>query len=456
MPEYREIGATGLKIQRGVVMEEYQPQLKGEKAVAVYREMGDNSGPVGALLFAIQMLLRAADWEVDPYAEDDTLPTPEDVARAEFVEQCMNDMSHTWEQHIVDALSFVQYGWSYFEICYKQRDGFKAGDGASSAYSDGRIGWRKLAVRSQDSLARWETDEQTGGIGGMWQRSADAGGEILIPIEKSLLYRASHQKNNPEGRSVLRTAYRPWHYARRIEEAEAIGIDRDLTGIPVIGVPPEILAGDSDESNLARNEWTAIGRNLRADEQAFVMKPNVYDESGHPLYTIDLLGTNARRLIDTNTVVARHERNIAMSVLADVILLGHEATGSYALSKTKDEMFTAALQGFLDEIAAVFRQYAVSRLFALNGFPLDRLPFVRPERIAKADLGAIATFVRDVGGAGLLEPDLDLENHLRELAGLPQRVDDGDSLLEGTLVAPGPGGRLPGSDNRTEAAGIEQ
>lgn len=429
MPDnYREIGATGLAVERGVVMEEFQPQLKGEKGIAAYREMGDNDPIVGSLLYAIQMHLRAVAWTVDPYADRDSTPTPDDEDRAAFLDECMNDMSHTWEQAVVDALSMLQYGWCTQEIVYKLRNGFKADSGESSNYSDGRVGWRKFAPRSQDSLSRWLIDDAGGSIGGMYQKSSKAGGEVLIPIEKLLLYRPTHTKNNPEGRSVLRTAYRSWHYKRRIEESEAIGIDRDLTGIPAIGVPPEILAGDTDSALAARTSWESIGKNLRADEQAYIMYPRAFDENGNALYDVSLLGTNARRLIDTNTVVERHARGIAMSTLADVILLGHEAVGSLALSRTKEEMFTAGLQGFLDEIAAVIRQYAVLRLFALNGFPLDRLPCPKPGRVAKVDLAAIGAFVKDVAGVGMIEPDLEVENRLREMVDLPQRVDDGDDL----------------------------
>ncbi len=422
--DFREVGATGLKSSRGVITEEFQPSLKGEKAIKVYREMGDNDPVIGAILFAIQMLLRSVEWAVVPFGTD-----ANDELNAEFVEGCMHDMSHTWNAHIAEALSFVQYGWSYSEIVYKRREGNKAGSGASSNYSDGRIGWRKFAPRSQDSLSRWELSPD-GGIEGLWQKggisdSTPNNGEVFIPIEKSCLYRAAHWKNNPEGRSVLRTAYRSWHYKRRIEEAEAIGIDRDLTGVPKIGVPPELLASASGEGAAALAEWERIGKNLRSDEQAYVLMPNVYDEQSNPLYTLELMGTNARRLIPTGEVIDRHARGIALSCLADVILLGHESVGSFALSRTKDEMFTASLQAFADEIAAVDRQYAVARLFALNGLPLDRLPYIRPGRLAKVDLGVVGDFISKIGNAGFMEPDLESENQLREYAGLPARFDDG-------------------------------
>jgi hypothetical protein len=40
----------------------------------------------------------------------------------------------------------------------------------------------------------------------------------VIPIEKSLLFRTSIAKGNPEGVSLLRTAYRSWYFKKRLEE----------------------------------------------------------------------------------------------------------------------------------------------------------------------------------------------------------------------------------------------
>src|SRR4051812_23111461 len=61
-----ELGTTGLKRSAGYVDEEFLPQLRGRKAVQVYREMSDNSPIVGAELFAIKNLLRDVDFPVVP------------------------------------------------------------------------------------------------------------------------------------------------------------------------------------------------------------------------------------------------------------------------------------------------------------------------------------------------------------------------------------------------------
>jgi hypothetical protein len=50
---------TGLKRASGIIDEEFLPALRGRKAIKVYREMSLNDPMVGALLFAIDKLIRA-------------------------------------------------------------------------------------------------------------------------------------------------------------------------------------------------------------------------------------------------------------------------------------------------------------------------------------------------------------------------------------------------------------
>jgi hypothetical protein len=63
----------------------------------------------------------------------------------------------------------------------------------------------------------------------------------VMPIEKLAAVPAPGQyKGNPEGQSMLRTAYRPWFFKKRLEEFEAIGVERDLAGLPVAKVPSRL------------------------------------------------------------------------------------------------------------------------------------------------------------------------------------------------------------------------
>ena len=160
------------------------------------------------------------------------------------------DMSVSWPDFLAEVLSFLPYGWSFFEIIYKIRKGYNEDTKSSSNYSDGRVGWGKFAVRSQDTLFKWEFDEE-GGLQGLWQMAPPNYEEVYIPLEKALHFRTETHKNNPEGRSILRNAYRSWYFLKRIQEIEAIGIERDLAGLPVMQVPVELLSSNATSSQKA-------------------------------------------------------------------------------------------------------------------------------------------------------------------------------------------------------------
>ena len=227
----KEIGRIGQRRYGGTIYEEFLHELRGTRGIEVYREMSENDDVVGAILFAIEMLVRQCDWNVEPGGD-----TAKDKEAAEFVESCMHDMQDTWTDTISEILSFLTYGWSFHEIVYKRRMGNTKNPTTKSKYTDGLIGWKKLPIRAQETLYRWEYDNEDNLLG-MTQMPPPDFGTYTIPMSKALLFRTKSRKNNPEGRSILRNAYRSWYFKRRIQEIEGIGIERDLAGLPVMHGP---------------------------------------------------------------------------------------------------------------------------------------------------------------------------------------------------------------------------
>jgi len=425
---YAELGSTGLRRWGGRVYEEFLPQLSGAKAVKVYREMSTNDPVIGAILFVVKMLIRSVEWTVEPADEDDS-----SLEAAEFLQTCLDDMSLSWEDTISDILSFLIYGWSLVEIVYKRRLGSNRDPSKNSRYNDGKIGWRKLSIRAQETLARWEFDEE-GGLQAFVQRPPPDYKTRIIPISKALLFRTDTSRGNPEGISILRNAYRPWYFKKQIEEIEGIGIERDLAGIPVVWAPAEVVNPTTAGDRAARSAYLSLITNIRRDKQEGVLMPLVYDEHGNKLYDLTLLSTGGRRQFDTSGIVERYSRQIAMTVLADFILLGHEKVGSFALSESKTNLFVTALQAWLSSIAGVFNRYAIPRLWEVNGWKMDNLPRLTFGETEGPSLGELVQMVSQLAQVGIIAPDDTLEAHLRRLAGLPvvEEASKGDGGFDGS------------------------
>ena len=413
-----EIGTTGLKRSGGIILEEFHKKLQGDKALEVYTEMLNNSPTVHGVLFAIDMHMRRVPWRVEPGGE-----SAEDLERAEFIDSCRHDMSSSWEDVLSEILTMIPYGWSYHETVYKYRSG---GDplspGTFSRFTDGLLGWRKLPIRAQTTRWKWEIDD-TGGIAGMWQLPVSGRGPaVFIPIQKALLFRPRAHKNNPEGKSALRAAYKPYYYSTRIMEIEAVGIERDLEGFPVIKIPGKHIAAN----DTVFDNWKKAGRNLRRNEQECIVLPSDVDpESKIPYYEVQLLSTGSRRQFDLNTTIERYDKRIALTVLADFLFLGQQGVGSHAQTKTRASMFATALDAWNDSIADVFNRHAIPRLLALNGMSLENPPTLCPEPAETPDLAVFSSAVASLAGSGMpVFPDPKVENVIRSYLGLPEMTPE--------------------------------
>lgn len=413
-PDLTELGTSGLRRSGGFVHEEFLNQLRGRRGFLVYREMADNDPVIGSILYAIEKVVLRLEWRIDPF---DDSPEAEEIRN--FIDECMEDMSDSWDQTLASILSMLVYGFSFHEIVYKMRKGDSKDPKYNSKHNDGKVGWRKFAIRSQESLNNWMMDAD-GGIQGYRQIDPAGGGFREIPIDKGLLFRTNVNKNNPEGRSLLRNCFRPWYYKRRIEEIEAIGIERDLAGLPVAKVPPEYLSSGAtaaQQSVLA--EITQIVQNIKRNEQEGVIFPLMYDENGKEMFSLELLSSGGSRQFDTDKVIARYDQRISMSVLSDFILLGHEQVGSFALGSQKMDLWTMSVEAIAKSIAEVMNQYAIPRLLKLNGMNAELAPYLTYGEVSSVDLNELSNYVQKLIGAGVITPDADLEAYLREQASLP-------------------------------------
>ena len=421
MVDFNELGSTGLRRGGGVITEEFLNRLRGSEGARAYREMADNDPVVGAMMFAIERLLMRVEWRVDPYVDKDTdEPSAKDLEVSDFVESCRHDMSDSWSSTLSQILSFLLHGWSFHEIVYKRRVGPAEKDAKKrSRFTDGKIGWRKLPIRAQDTLIRWYFDD-SGGLVSMEQLDPSTGVRATIPIEKALLFRTTTVKGNPEGRSVVRNAYRPWYYKRRIEEFEAIGIERDLAGLPVAWVPPQWMSSDATaDEKQAFGSVQAIVQGVKRNEAEGIVMPMLYDNDGHRLVEFTVLNSGGTRQFDIDKTVSRYDQRIAMTVLADFILLGHENVGSFSLGASKVDLFTTAIEAWGKMIADVFNDHAIPRLLEVNGMDVTRAPKLVVGDVTAVDLGQIADYVSKLTSAGIIVTDEDLEDHMRQIASLP-------------------------------------
>lgn len=410
------LGSSGLNESGGLIDEEWLHQLKNDKGHKIYTEMRDNDPVIGAILYAIKTLVRQTKCSIQP-ANDN----PKSRQYAQFVEECIQDMEISFPDFLAEVLSFLPFGWSYFETLYKVRSGYNENPKLSSSFSDNNVGWRKFAVRSQDTLYKWQFDQE-GSCLGLWQVAPPNYDQVYIPKEKSLHFRTETHKNNPEGRSILRNAYRSWFYLKRIQSIEMIGVERDLAGMPVMQIPVELLASNATSAQKAVvDDFRDMIQKIRRDEYEGVVIPSEMDIDGNPTgFKLSLLSSGGRRPMDVDAIIKRYESRVALSVLGEFVLVGMDGHGSFALSSNKTALFAQALGTYLQTISTTFNEQAIARLMKLNGWTdSENYPVLTFSDIETPDVQEIATALTGLVSAGVITPDNDLEEWVRDFAGLP-------------------------------------
>lgn len=403
---FKQLGTSGLYRSGGYVFEEFLPDLRFPRAAKVYKEMADNDATVGSILYLAEMLIRKVDWSVKPASDD-----AEDIAAAEFLRTCMDDMSNSWASTINEILSMFTYGFSFHEIVYKLRKGHHSNPQYYSDYTDGRVGWRKIAPRAQDTIVEWEFDDEDGDIVAVYQSAPPMHDRVRIPLTKGLLFRTRVNKDNPEGKSLLRNAYRAWYFKKKIEEIEAIGIERDLAGLPMLTAPEDVDIWDDEnpENTALRVNAETLVTNIRRDATEGVLLPFGWK--------LELASTGGSRQFDTNAIINRYDNRIAITMLSDMVLMGSDKAGSFAMADTKKSILASSLEAHLANIVDVFNSYAVPDLFSHNTFKITKYPKIVAGQIETPDIKELSLLLRSMGLD--IQRDAELQNFIRNLASLP-------------------------------------
>lgn len=437
-----EYGVSGLKRSGGTITEEPVSNLQGARGAKVYAEMANNP-MVGGVLLAMEEVIGRLDWHIEP--PDNA--TPDEQMHAEFVQECLDDMEDSWDVTLSSILSMIPFGWAFHEVVYKRRNGRSDDPTSRSKFTDGRIGWRKWAGRSQDTLSEWKFNP-AGECVALVQDASSTGiqgaGRREVPMARALLFRTKEVKGNPEGRSMLRSAYTPWFYSKRIKEIEAVGIERDLAGLPVAYGPAEWFEKGADQTMLQNLQKMVT--DTRRNELDGVVLPMILNEGSDgapgtiPLVKFELLATGGTRQFDTNAVIGRYNNEIATSMLMDFLTLGHEAVGTYALGTAKISMWQLVIESIAKSIAAVVGQHAIPKLLRLNGWEPDRMPSLVFGDVAQVDLTVLGSYLTQMIQAGVIVPDAALEEYVRQVGNLP------------TADLSAPGEETPGAPVTTDPA----
>lgn len=424
-PKAKQIlGIGGLNTSNGDIRsDEFLKELKGRRAIKAFRSMRDNDAVVGSVMYAIEQVLRDVPYEVVPANESE-----EAKKEADFVKQVLEDMDHSFDDHISEALSSLSFGFACFEVVYKRRNGPSTNNPKKrSKYSDGRLGVRKIASRAQWTIEKFDIDNYSGDVLGIRQTKNYKPGGNYIPSWKILHYRTVTTNNDPSGRSILRNAYKSYTYLNNLQSIEAIAVERELHGVPIGRMPAEYLATNAtDDQKALKTQFERVLRDLKNNEQGFALLPSdlYVNTQGEPtdqrLMDIELITSNGSRNIDIDPIIKRYQHDIARSMMAEFLMLGSAEKGSYALSKSKTDLFQKSLESYINSIYDVVNKQLIERIWELNGLNYDIMPKIIPGDVSKHDLKELGAYLRNLNGAKIdIADQVHIVDELMSSAELP-------------------------------------
>lgn len=385
---------------------------------------------VGAMLWCIASVMGLVKWKHEPRVDGvKATEDPEAIRLAAFADTLLGDMKVSYADHVEEALTMLWAGFAPCEVVTKQCDG------SNSAFSDRLYRIHHLPLRDPLSVMGWEYDKVRQEITGMHQQTYSGG--ATIPAWKLMNYRTSTHLDSPYGRPLLVNAWKVWKLKNKVQESEAVGIERDLCGLPVFKMPIEDMekAGEvnpttgepTPEAMVARKRIQMMIKAVKdmrfGHGDGLIYPSDTYAEDNEgdrtAKYAFDLVTTAGQRSIDARTVARDHDRAIARVAGMQFLHLGDRSSGSYGLS---DDQSSLAIRSFMTlavKIATEWNRKPLPLVWTINAFDRRYMPALVPSEINKEGLTAIGTFLRGIGAAvGLWNGDIKVRESLLTLLGM--------------------------------------
>ncbi len=436
-----EIGFAALKTRSGKIYEEQNNAFSYPNMLKVVGEM-KYSPPVAIGLQAINTLMNRAEVYVEPVAGE----TVTDKTRREFLFSALHDMEASWQATMQPISTYKEYGHAVSEIVLRRRL-TKNG----SKYNDGLVGLAGLKNRPQNSIAKWNFDESGRNLVSISQSIAnvensyryrnitDENGFIVIPREKFLLFRADPVSDNPEGTSILRSAYLAYKQLSLLSDNMMVGVAKDISGVPYAQLPPEYMSPDASAENAAVYTATkTIVDNIANGTGAGVIFPKMVDpETKQDLFSFELLEHKSGKAYDLPLIIKMLQANILSVLSCDSITMGAEKGGSLSLQDGQTNLLALQVAYRLSEIANTLNQELVPLLWRMNGWATDRLPKIKFKDVSSVSLEEFSKYIQRVMSVGGLEMDRGVMNKIREVGGFELKPEDDEidkEMLSTTLA----------------------
>jgi len=382
--DIRELGSTGQTKWSDTGREDYNGQWRKPTNFDNIDKMRKGDAAVRATLRLMKTPITSARWFMLPASK---AKGDRDIAKKYWKVLTCYQQGY-WNQFLLELLLFLDYGFYPFEKVFV-RD------------AEGEIQLKYFSPRHPRDLYQWQYDPHGQLTGGEWYRNLASADRVFIKYPNKLInFAFDSEGGNPEGISVLRSAYKHWYYKENLYKIDAIQKERHGIGIPVIKLPMNF---NVDDKRLAQE----LGRNLRTNEKAHVVLPPMFE-----LLMLKLEG----QPVDAMESAKHHNDMIAMNILAMFLT----SQGDMA-NETTQNLFLRSLRYIAEYVAEIITYNMIAQMVYWNEGANVEFPTLKVRRIGDTvDWRTLSFAVRNLVGAGIITPDDSLEEWFRDEMDLSQ------------------------------------
>lgn len=381
------VGDSGVPEIGFDITSEIESKLIGIEGTRTYKKMALGDSQITMLLRTIKTPISSADWEIISSSDK-----PEHSTHQEFIKDYffnIDGLKPTWTKTLNSILSFLQYGFSVFEVVWREWE------------------WRNniymvpdLQFRAQSSVVSINQDEQ------YVEQQKSKGDTTNIPFEFLTFFILDQEGNDMRGTSLIRGAYKDWINREEAELLDTVGVRKMALGTPIVKYPKSLSKAHPDFKSL-EEALMALGTMA----SPYFMLPNIYE--------FDIV-EGKYNAASVNIKIQRHNVQMSKSVLAQFLELGMQGkSGSYSLGDTQSQLLLNSLKYIVELIQEPLnrlietiiihnfgKQESYPRVFGMN---------INREAVQKLIDNAIA-----LKAAGAVEFTQRDEDFLRTKADLPE------------------------------------
>lgn len=409
-----EVGTPFLKATGSWIQSEMRKDLAAPQNLITYEKMRQCATVAAALGTAEAFLTKAlvkAKFTTNS-------KNPEAIEFCDYLNWNLKNLKdNTWYDSCINILSYLQFGFSWCEKVYEPN--------YSKKHSKYAWKLKKLAPRSQHSVAEWQYDEMGRTVTGLKQYAPMAlnmgmsrtygintNPSEVMKRNKFMLFSWDAKNASPIGVSPLNACYRAWREKTLIESLEITGVSKGLGGIVVLRVPTEHInkaAEDptSNEFKTLQSLQSQAAMMHNGDQTYLLLGSDVQGENGNGKYTYDftLQGVeNGSNSVSTAEIINERKKAILDCFGAGFINLGNDNTGSYSLADAKTSLHAFFMEKHMLFIQSVIQNDLVKQMMEINRVNLqeDDIPLFELNALDEVDPEVYSSMIQRVASVGFL------------------------------------------------------